>query len=116
MTFTIPIDDYSPMTVGDTGKPFAPGFVQKQPDGTLGPFDLTGLTITMKMQGEDGTVKTCDPTKWTIDDAPNGKAHYQWQAADVNAAGMWNLYIVCTNAGGQPVHADMKLLQIKAAP
>ena len=106
------IEDYSPIYAGDTQVPFAPTFTHA--DGT--PFDLTNLTISMKMQGEDASVKTCDPTKWTIDDAPNGKAHYQWQSADVNQAGMWNLYIVCTNAGGLPVHADMKLLQIKPAP
>jgi len=104
------VDDYSPIYVGDTGIPFAPVF--QHMDGST--FNLSGATVTMKMQDQDGNLKTCNGT-WTVDDAVNGKAHYTWQSADVSTAGVWNLYITITIAGS-PVHADMKQLQILSAP
>jgi hypothetical protein len=107
MASVVVTDDYSPLYQGDTEVVFAPVFAHKA-DGS--PFPLTGATISMKMQGTDGTVKTCAGT-WTIDDAANGKAHYAWQAADVNTAGTWQLYITIT-IGGLPVHGDVKILQI----
>lgn len=107
---TITIDDFSPISTGDVLVPFSPQFQHK--DGT--PFNLTGATFAMKMQNEQGTVKTCSGP-WTIDDAQNGKAHYQWQAADVNTAGIWTLYVTIT-IGGQPVHADQKTLEVLQSP
>ena len=104
------IDDFSPMYVGDTLVPFAPVF--QYANG--GFFNLTNATITMKMQDQDGNLKTCSGS-WTIDDPVNGKAHYQWQSADVNTAGTWNLYITVTVTGAT-VHAGMKQLQILGAP
>lgn len=112
-------DDYSPIYQGDQGTPFAPQFLHA--DGS--PVSLSGATITMKMQLTDaigpivdvvGTVITCAGT-WTIDDATNGKAHYQYQSADVASPGVWNLYITIT-ISGVPVHADTKQLVILPAP
>lgn len=104
------IEDYTPMSVGDTGVPFSPVFVHK--DGT--PVDLTNTTISMKIINDLGTVKTCSGT-WTIDDATNGKAHYDWQSNDVNMDGDWQIYVVITNSLG-PIHADTKPLTILQVP
>ncbi len=103
-------DDFSPVYVGDTQVVFAPTFQHK--DGTA--VNLTGATISMKMQDTAGNTKTCAGT-WTIDNASAGQAHYQWQAADVSAAGTWTLYITIA-INSQPVHADPKTLLILAAP
>jgi hypothetical protein len=105
------LEDYTPIFTGDTGAKFAPSF--QHLDGS--PVSLVGMTISMKMQDQDGNLKTCSGT-WTVDDAANGLAHYQYQTADVNQAGIWTLYIVLTNGSGQPVHAMTKLLEIKTAP
>lgn len=112
MTSVVVIDDYSPIYVGDTEVPFAPVFAHLS-DGS--PVNIVGATFAMKMVNDLGTVKTCDPTKWTIDNGTQGQAHYQWQAGDVDTAGMWTLYITIT-IGGKPVHGDVKLLQILSAP
>jgi hypothetical protein len=106
------IDDDSPIYVGDTGAPFAPQFVHK--DGS--PVSLIGATITMKMEDQynASNVKIC-AGPWTIDDASNGKSHYQYQASDVDTVGTWIRFITIT-IGGLPVHADTKVLQILPAP
>ena len=112
MTIAIIQDDFSPMYVGDTQKPFAPVFAQNDKS----PFNLAGASFSMKMQEIYlGLIKVCDPTQWTIDDAANGKAHYQWQASDVNTPGNWQLYTTITIAGS-PVHGDVKELIILPVP
>lgn len=104
------IEDENPVYVGDTASIFAPVFLHR--DKT--PEDLSGCTITMKLEmyADDyesgvavGTVKTCSGT-WTIDDATNGKAHYQYQSGDVDTPGVWNRWITITNADNKPKHAD----------
>jgi hypothetical protein len=101
------IDDFSPIYQGDTEVVFAPIFTYK--DGT--PVSLSGATLSMKMQNiNTGAVQSCSGV-WTIDDATNGKAHYQWQTADVATVGIWTLYITIT-IGGLSVHADTKTLVI----
>lgn len=105
-------EDFSPIYQSDTGAAFAPQFLHA--DGT--PVNLTGATISMKMQSQDtpATVITCTGT-WTIDDAVNGKAHYAYAPTDVATVGMWILFVVVT-IGGKPAHADSRLLEIKPAP
>lgn len=104
------VDDYSPVYTNDTYARLAPQFIDAD-----GYFDLTGATISMKMQNQDtGVVNTCTGT-WIIDDAATGRAHYQYQAADVATAGIWILYVTIT-IGGKPIHADQRLLQILPAP
>lgn len=103
------VEDFSPIYVGDTQAIFAPQFTHK--DGST--MDLTSSTISMTMELFSniastvavGTTKTCSGT-WTIDNAATGQAHYQFQTADVNASGVWNLWVVVTDSGGHPVHAD----------
>lgn len=107
------VEDYSPLYVGDTQVSFAPVFQHK--DGSA--VNLLGATFGMKMVNEDVpvvTTKTCSGS-WVIDDAANGKAHYQWQSADVNTPGTWTLYITIT-IGGLPVHPDPKIVEILAVP
>lgn len=103
-------DDYSPISVGDVGSPFAPQFLRA--DGT--PVSLSGATITMIMFDGAYTVKAAMGT-WVIDDAANGKAHYLYDAADVNKDADWQLFIAITIAG-KPTHADMKKLLIQPVP
>lgn len=104
------IEDYSPIYRGDTGSPLIPQFSYK--DGSA--VNLTGATITMKMEDSGGNVKTALGI-WTIDDAINGLAHYNYASTDVDEVGMWTLFITVT-IGGKPVHADERLLEIIQAP
>lgn len=107
---TIIVDDFSPVSVGDTGAPFAPQFLHK--DGS--PQPLIGATITMIMEDAEGNTKNAAGT-WVIDDPSNGQAHYLYDANDVNTAGNWILYITIT-IGGKPLTADTKSLEIKPKP
>jgi hypothetical protein len=104
------IEDYSPVSVGDTGAPCAPVFMHK--DGT--PVDLTNATISMIMVSEFGDVIHC-AGQWTIDNAQSGQAHYQYQDVDVAKDGMWELFITIT-INGRPLHGDKKLLLIEQVP
>lgn len=104
------VEDYSPVSLGDTGAPFAPIFQHK--DGS--PVDLTNAIISMIMVSEFGDVVHC-VGPWTIDNAQAGQAHYQFQSADVAKDGMWSLFITIT-INGRPLHADTKLLQIVQVP
>lgn len=105
------IDDYTPVFTGDYGNILAPQFLHA--DGSA--VSLSGATLTLKMQNVDtGTTQTCTGT-WTIDDATNGKAHYQYQPPDLDTAGSWNLFVTIT-ISGKPVHADERPLQIRPVP
>lgn len=106
-------DNYGPITVGDTLYPFSPQFVTYDSSGTPVALPLSGLTISMKMKNEVGTVKTC-ANAWVIDNATAGQAHYPWNAADVDTAGIWTLAIALTNGSGQVAHAITKVLEIEA--
>jgi len=114
---TIVVENYSPIFAGDTSQEFLPVFQTTDVYGNTIPFPLVGVTISMKMggpngeTGPDGSIKTCSGT-WTILDAENGKASYQWQTADVNTVGEWWLYITLTDGNGRPVHGDVKPLEI----
>ncbi len=113
-------EDYSPIFAGDTSNPFAPQFQTTDENGNTIPQPLTGMTISMKMggpngeAGPDGVTITCGDY-WTVDDAANGLAHYQWQTSDVSTPGDWTLYVTLTDSNGRPVHADTKVLRILAA-
>lgn len=104
------VDDYSPIAVGDVGATFAPVFQHK--DGST--VSLAGATLSLRMQDQYGDTKTGTGT-WTIDDAVNGLAHYNYSSADVNQAGTWTLYTTITIAG-LPLHGDPKLLVIYNVP
>jgi hypothetical protein len=104
------INDFTPIWVGDTGAPFISHFSHQ--DGSL--VNLTGSTISMKMEDSGGNIKICLGT-WTIDDAINGLAHYSYASTDVDTPGVWTLFITITT-GGKPLHCDEKLLEIRKAP
>lgn len=110
MTTTQIVDDYSPIYINDTGARLAPQFVDAD-----GFFDLSGATISMKMQNLDTSAVIVCAGTWVIDDTLTGRAHYQYQAADVAVAGIWKLFVTIT-IGGRPIHADERLLEIKPAP
>jgi hypothetical protein len=96
----VPIDDYSPIFQLDTGNPFIIRVLHKN-----GSMDLTGATITMKMQSvSDPTItKTC-MGPWVI--APDGQtASYGYQANDVNTADSWYMWIKIVK-NSEPVHPD----------
>src|SRR6267143_2694603 len=96
----VPIDDYSPIFQFDTGNPFIMRVLHKN-----GYQDLTGATITMKLQSvSDPTIiKTC-MGPWVV--APDGKsASYGYQTNDVSDAGSWKMLIKIF-ISGKPVHPD----------
>jgi hypothetical protein len=106
------VEDYSPIYTGDLSI-YAPQFLHK--DQT--PVDLSGCTITMKMElltdissgVAVGTIKTCDVSgsnAFVINDATNGKAHRRWTTADTNTSGIWGLWETIIDASGNSVHAD----------
>lgn len=109
------VDDFSPVYEGDTLVSFSPQFWQW--NGTTSAFaalDITNLTPGMKMT--DGTtIKTCSGA-WTKPDPTHGIASYAWQSADVDASGVWTLYITLTDGGGHVGHTETKTLEIKGAP
>lgn len=107
-------DDFSPMLAGDTSVFFAPVFKHK---GDGSPVPLSDVTISMKMQNRQLGLTTICSGEWTIDDAVNGQAHYQWQTADVATPGLWTLFVALTNTiTGGFVHADSRSLLILEAP
>lgn len=100
MATVIPVDDFSPIFVGDTGNPFSIYVVHKN-----GFMSILGATITMKLfNATTNTIKTCSGS-WTIDSNDNGKASYAFQAGDVDTAGSWQIWITITK-GGLPIHVD----------
>jgi len=105
-------DDFSPVYFGDTLTPLTVQVVG--PGGA--PITLTGLTITMKMEflNDPNNVKEGSGS-WVIDDAVNGKAHYNWAPADVDTIGIWVLFVKVTDGGGKFVHLDTKEFQILPA-
>jgi hypothetical protein len=101
MPLIVPIDDYSPIYVGDTSNPFIIQVLHKN-----GYESILGATITMHMQNVDdpSTIKTCSGA-WSVDVGDNGKASYQYQSADVDTAGNWYMWVKII-IGGKTVHPD----------
>lgn len=114
MSVVVPIDDYSPIFQGDTANPF---IVQiKSINGDY--EDLTGSTITMKMQNVDdpSIIKTCNGP-WTISGT---KASYAYQTEDVDTVGEWKMWVKVVQSNGT-VHPDdgkgeVKVLEINPLP
>src|SRR5260221_5461583 len=103
---TLPIEDFSPVYVGDTAAIFAPLFL----DGTNNTINLTGATLSTRMS-MGSTVQVWDSFYWVIDDGPGGKAHRQFQAADVDTAGRWLVEKTIT-IDGKPNHNEVRRLII----
>lgn len=115
MTLAIVPDDFSPITVGDTLNPLSLQFWTRDTNGNAIALNLSGLTISMKMQEKEGAIKTC-ANAWIIDNAASGLAHYPYASSDTDTVGTWTLYIALTNGLGQTAHTVTKILQINAAP
>ena len=106
-------DNFSPVFQGDTLQPLSVQFATYS-NGVPSAYDLSGLTISMKMVNELGTTITCAGT-WTIDDVSNGLAHYNYASADVSTPGIWLLFIKLSN-GSAFVHSSTKTLEILPVP
>lgn len=109
-------DSFSPISAGDTGALFNPQFKYDNGD----PIDLTGATISMIMQDDEGNPAKNASGVFTKTDAINGLTSYAYADSDVAVSGIWTLYIKIT-ISGHPVHADdgrgfMKKLEIKPVP
>lgn len=117
MSISLVADNFSPVAQGDTLINFAPQFGQYV-NGVLQAFDLTGLTISLKMQNaNDISVSKSGAGSWVIDNAAQGQAHYVWNSNDVSTPGVWTLFIQLTNSTtGAFVHAFRKTLEIDATP
>ncbi len=100
-------EDFSPIYVGDTGCQLDMAFLY----GDLTPIDLTGATLSMRMDNHLGTIKTCSGP-WVIDDAKNGRALYLYQDADVSTAGTWTIQVTINFVGGMIMHTDPRTLDI----
>jgi hypothetical protein len=118
MSIVVPIDDYSPVLQGDTGKPFSILVLHKN-----GYEHILDADISMVMQSvEDPEVfKTCSGP-WTKDPLDNGRASYKYQPEDVDTVGSWKMWVKI-EIDGDPVHlddgkgeAEPKILTIKALP
>jgi hypothetical protein len=110
-------DDYSPRFVGDLSHPLEHTFV----DGSGKPHDLTGVVaanMTFVMVNADSGVRKVGLGSWTLgpldlsDPAPQGKAVYHWNAADVNAAGLWRIQAGVPFSDGV-LHFEVKELLFK---
>ena len=91
----------SPMYVGDT----SPNLQITVTDDTGAAINLTGATITMKLQLTTSTTATSGIGSWTIDNAALGKAHYVWNVADTANAGEYYLWINLAFSGSNQ-HLD----------
>jgi len=117
MSITLVADNFSPILQGDTLVNFTPQFAQYV-NGVLQAFDLTGLTISLRMQDPSSFSSAKNGLgTWTVDNAVAGQAHYAWNSADVSVPGSWILFIKLTNnSTGAFVHSFVKTLEIVAVP
>ena len=77
-------------TVGDTLTPMLWSAIH----GDGSPVDLTGLDVKFRMVSEDGTVIVDDDdTGITVTEAEDGEGQYDFQPADVEAAGTFYAWI-----------------------
>ncbi len=110
-------DDYSPRFVGDLSHPLEHTFV----DGNGKPHDLSGVNaanMTFVLVNADNGVRKVGLGNWAIgpldpgDPAPAGKAVYHWNAADVNAAGLFKIQAGVPFVDGV-LHFEIKELLFK---
>lgn len=75
---------------GDTLTPLGAQLKQKGSSGTYDAVDLTSRDVKFKMVAEDGTVKVAETaSNVSKTDASSGKVQYDFQAADVDTAGVY---------------------------
>jgi len=81
-------------TVGDTLTPIGFQLRRQDANGDWEYTDLTDKVVKFRMVDEDGTVIVDDSaTGITITDAETGKGQYDFQAADVEAAGVFYAWV-----------------------
>lgn len=77
-------------TVGDREVPLAVGLTR---DGAV--VSLTGKTVKFGMKSEDGTTKVAETAaNVTVTNATQGHVQYDWQASDVDTAGVFYAFFV----------------------
>lgn len=107
------VDDFTPLTKGDTSTPLTGHFWKwNQAEGRYKPINLTDLTLSMRMKNPDGEVKVC-AAEWTKTDAANGEAEYPWDAADVDTADIWTLQVQLLDSNGKPAHTCKRTITIE---
>jgi hypothetical protein len=78
------------LTVGDTLTPLGCQLKQVNASGVLTPVSLAGATVKFKMSDTDGVIVVTETeTGVTVVDATTGKVSYDFQAADVDTAGIY---------------------------
>lgn len=89
-TFALAVNDTSP-TLRVTATDNAGGII-----------DLTGASATFEMEDFYSGVPKVTPTAAVIEDAANGVLRYDWDAADVDLAGLFSARFVVTYSDGRP--------------
>lgn len=106
------------IAVGDTLTPLGCQLKQLGTTGTLGVVNLTGLTVKFTMVDAAGTVIVNEATTGvSVTDAANGKVQYDFQAADVVAAGTfygWFTVYSGTEHDTYPVGGRKLVIEISA--
>jgi hypothetical protein len=87
-------------TVGDT----APDLT-----GSLG-IDLTGATVEVHVRKPSGTVIS---SAVTVTEAATGEWAYEWQADDLDEAGVWAVEAQVTFAGGDVQTSNQTTFRVK---
>lgn len=108
------IDDFSPIFVGDSLKPFAPQIWTKDATGNYVPQPLSGFTLTLSII--DSSYKLIDTIIMTIDDATNGKAHCTIPSIDTSVPGTYMFFVKMTDGTGKFQRCDVKTLVVQYAP
>lgn len=86
--------------LGDTRTVLPLQVVQPNSGGTDTAVDLTGLTVTFRMVDSNGTTKVAETaSRVTVVDAANGKIDIDFEAADVDTAGVFFGYVEVTESG-----------------
>jgi len=81
---------------GDTAKPLRFHLRRENSDGTYSDIDLSGASAAFYMRERGKRTNTVDGSACTISAATSGKGYYDFQAADVDTAGIYDAEIVVT--------------------
>lgn len=105
-------DDFSPITLGDTGNPLRATFA----DTFTGAYNLADATFALSLvdlnTSEENAITGTG--SWTIVDATRGIAQYAWNSADVATPGIYQVKVVVTFAGGPVTFKGKTPLEIKS--
>lgn len=68
-------------------------------DATGTPINLTGSTVAFRMISQSDKSVKVNNAAANLDDAPNGKVSYTWQATDLNTPGLYFGWWIVTTGG-----------------